>query len=93
MFSYTKFNLICFSYTSILPNPGQTIHGKQFSLDFGGKGANQCIAAQKLGADTVFIGCVGYYDKLTHFKLYYFIYLSSIAILNFYVLGWIRHFW
>lgn len=48
-----------FFYTSVLPNPGQTIHGKQFSLDFGGKGANQCIAAQKLGADTVFIGCVG----------------------------------
>lgn len=49
-----------YSYTSKLPNPGQTIHGKQFTLDFGGKGANQCIAAQKLGADTVFIGCVRY---------------------------------
>lgn len=48
-----------FFYTSKLPNPGQTIHGKKFNLDFGGKGANQCIAAQKLGADTVFIGCVG----------------------------------
>lgn len=47
-----------FSYTSKLPNPGQTINGKQFSIDFGGKGANQCIAAQKLGAETVFIGCV-----------------------------------
>ncbi|XP_050541807.1 ribokinase-like isoform X2 [Daktulosphaira vitifoliae] len=48
-----------FFYTSKLPTPGQTIHGKQFSVDFGGKGANQCVAAQKLGADTVFIGCVG----------------------------------
>lgn len=27
-------------------------------MDFGGKGANQCIAAQKLGADTGFVGCV-----------------------------------
>jgi len=46
------------SYTSRLPNPGQTVHGKQFHTDFGGKGANQCIAAQKLGADTAFVGCV-----------------------------------
>lgn len=53
------------SYTSKLPNPGQTIHGKQFSIDFGGKGANQCIAAQKLGADTVFVGCVRY-NKYLH---------------------------
>lgn len=45
-----------------MPNPGQTIHGKQFFMDFGGKGANQCIAAQKLGADTVFIGCVRFID-------------------------------
>jgi len=48
-----------FSYTSALPKPGQTIHGKEFFKDFGGKGANQCVAAQKLGADTVFVGCVG----------------------------------
>jgi len=48
-----------FFYTSKLPSPGQTIHGKEFSIDFGGKGANQCIAAQKLGAETVFIGCIG----------------------------------
>jgi len=54
-----------------LPNPGQTIHGKQFTLDFGGKGANQCIAAQKLGADTVFIGCVRYHSTLTHPALYH----------------------
>lgn len=47
-----------YSYTSKLPNPGQTVSGKQFFIDFGGKGANQCIAAQKLGAETVFVGCV-----------------------------------
>jgi len=58
-----------------LPNPGQTIHGKQFTLDFGGKGANQCIAAQKLGANTVFIGCVRCHNTLTHPALYYFVYL------------------
>lgn len=48
----------CYSYTSKLPNPGQTVHGKQFFIGFGGKGANQCVAAQKLGAETVFVGCV-----------------------------------
>jgi len=74
-----------------LPNPGQTIHGKQFTLDFGGKGANQCIAAQKLGADTVFIGCVRYLNELTNPALNYFIRL--ISIFNLYLIGWIRHFW
>lgn len=56
----TNFHLFkcVYSYTSKLPNPGETVHGKQFYTDFGGKGANQCVAAQKLGADTVFIGCV-----------------------------------
>lgn len=54
-----------------MPNPGQTIHGKQFTLDFGGKGANQCIAAQKLGADTVFIGCVRYHQYIRHLIISY----------------------
>jgi len=77
-----------------LPNPGQTIHGKQFTLDFGGKGANQCIAAQKLGADTVFIGCVRYHNTLIHPALNYnFIHSISIAIFNLLVIGRIRHFW
>lgn len=76
-----------------MPNPGQTIHGKKFNLDFGGKGANQCIAAQKLGADTVFIGCVRCHNTLTHPALYYFIYLILIAVFNLYVIGWIRPFW
>lgn len=55
--------MMLFSYTTKIPKPGQTIHGKEFFIDFGGKGANQCVAAQKLGADTVFIGCVRFHTS------------------------------
>jgi sugar/nucleoside kinase (ribokinase family) len=61
-YRYIYITYFIYSYTSKLPSPGQTIHGTQFSIDFGGKGANQCIAAQKLGANTVFVGCVRYLD-------------------------------
>ncbi|KAJ8924869.1 hypothetical protein NQ315_001024 [Exocentrus adspersus] len=37
------------SYAPRLPGPGETIHGTKFATNFGGKGANQCIAAAKLG--------------------------------------------
>ena len=38
------------SYSPRLPKPGETIHGTNFEKGFGGKGANQCIMATKLGA-------------------------------------------
>ncbi|XP_047494006.1 ribokinase-like [Penaeus chinensis] len=47
------------SYTSRLPKPGETIHGHRFSIGFGGKGANQCIAARRLGASTAMVAMVG----------------------------------
>lgn len=47
------------SYTSRLPKPGETIHGHKFSIGFGGKGANQCIAATRLGAATSMVAMVG----------------------------------
>jgi ribokinase len=42
-----------------LPLPGQTVHGNDFQTLPGGKGANQAVAAARLGADVAFIGCVG----------------------------------
>ncbi|CAH0726985.1 unnamed protein product, partial [Brenthis ino] len=46
-------------YSSRLPHPGETIHGTKFSTSYGGKGANQCVAAAKLGGHTYMISRVG----------------------------------
>ena len=42
-----------------MAKPGETLHTKEIFTAGGGKGANQAIAAQRLGADTSFIGAVG----------------------------------
>ena len=41
------------------PRPGETLHGKGYAVIPGGKGANQAVAAARLGADVAFIACVG----------------------------------
>lgn len=41
------------------PKPGESLIGRSFMTVTGGKGANQAVAAARLGAATVFIGCVG----------------------------------
>lgn len=38
-----------------LPKAGETIHGLKFFTGFGGKGANQCIQAARLGAKTTMV--------------------------------------
>lgn len=43
-----------------LPKAGETIHGHKFFIGFGGKGANQCIQAARLGAKTAMICKVGH---------------------------------
>jgi ribokinase len=42
-----------------LPGPGETTTGGTFEQHHGGKGANQAVAAARLGADVRFIGAVG----------------------------------
>jgi len=45
--------------TNHFPNPGETVLGGQFYMNLGGKGANQAVAAARLGADVHFVTCVG----------------------------------
>lgn len=47
------------SYIDRMPNKGETIEAPDFSLGFGGKGANQAVAAAKLGADVLMMTKVG----------------------------------
>ncbi len=45
--------------TGHFPAPGETLLGQRFSTFAGGKGANQAVAAQRLGAQVTLVGCVG----------------------------------
>ena len=39
--------------------PGETLLGHNYHIAYGGKGANQAVAAARLGAKVNFIGCIG----------------------------------
>lgn len=45
--------------TSNFPKPGETVLGGEFLMNPGGKGANQAVAAARLGANVSFVGRVG----------------------------------
>lgn len=45
--------------TERFPDPGETVLGGEFFMNLGGKGANQAVAAARLGAEVHFITKVG----------------------------------
>ncbi|MBD1876456.1 ribokinase [Nodosilinea sp. FACHB-131] len=57
VFGSLNMDLVC--RTPHLPQPGETILGTQFETLPGGKGANQAVAAARLGAPTTMVGRVG----------------------------------
>jgi ribokinase len=52
-------NLDLVTRTEWLPRPGETVTDASFERHAGGKGANQAVAAARLGAAVTFFGCVG----------------------------------
>jgi ribokinase len=52
-------NLDLVARVDVLPRPGETIAGTSFERFPGGKGANQAVAAARLGATVRMIGAVG----------------------------------
>ena len=52
-------NIDLVTYTDQFPKPGETIFGQKFDLGFGGKGANQAVAAKLCGAEVFMIARVG----------------------------------
>jgi ribokinase len=47
------------TFNDVFPRPGETIFGKKFDLGFGGKGANQAVAARLCGAKVGMVAKVG----------------------------------
>jgi ribokinase len=52
-------NIDLVTYTDLFPKPGETIFGEKFDLGFGGKGANQAVAAKLCGAEVFMVARVG----------------------------------
>jgi ribokinase len=47
------------TFTDVFPRAGQTVFGPRFDLGFGGKGANQAVAAKLCGAEVIMVAKVG----------------------------------
>ena len=52
-------NLDMNAYVERFPRPGETLHGDRFTTGYGGKGANQAVAAAGLGGRVAMVGAVG----------------------------------
>lgn len=52
-------NIDLTTFTNQFPRPGETIFGQRFDLGFGGKGANQAVAARLCGAEVFMVARVG----------------------------------
>ena len=56
---FGSINMDLVVYSSARPKDGETIFGSSFHTFQGGKGANQAVAASRLGIDVSFIGKIG----------------------------------
>jgi ribokinase len=52
-------NIDLITFTDQMPRPGETIFGRAFDMGFGGKGANQAVAARQCGARVSMVARVG----------------------------------
>jgi ribokinase len=52
-------NIDLTTFAEQFPKPGETIFGQKFDLGFGGKGANQAVAARLCGAEVFMVARVG----------------------------------
>lgn len=52
-------NIDLTTFADQFPKPGETIFGNKFDLGFGGKGANQAVAARLCGAEVFMVARVG----------------------------------
>lgn len=52
-------NVDLIAKVSHLPRPGETVGNASFLQSYGGKGANQALAAARLGGDVSFVTCLG----------------------------------
>ncbi|MCJ8008683.1 ribokinase [Lederbergia wuyishanensis] len=52
-------NMDLVTTTETIPKKGETLIGEKFQMNPGGKGANQAVAAARLGVPVHMIGCVG----------------------------------
>lgn len=52
-------NIDLTTFTDQFPKPGETLFAPKFDLGFGGKGANQAVAARLCGADVFMVARVG----------------------------------
>ena len=52
-------NIDLTTFADRFPRPGETIFGQRFDLGFGGKGANQAVAARLCGAEVFMVARVG----------------------------------
>jgi ribokinase len=47
------------TFSDVFPRPGETLFGQRFDLGFGGKGANQAVAARICGAEVLMVAKLG----------------------------------
>lgn len=56
---FGSINIDVTAYAERIPAIGETLHGTAYKTGLGGKGANQAVAAARLGVPTAFVGRVG----------------------------------